>query len=360
LLKLIALSSNMSIFLHKIYHWYEKHKRPLPWRETTDPYKIWLSEIILQQTRIEQGKSYYLNFIKKFPTIHYLAEAEEDDVLKLWQGLGYYSRARNLHVTAKHVSQKLKGKFPKNFNELLQLKGIGPYTAAAVGSIAFELPYPTVDGNVYRVLSRYFGIETPIDSSKGKKDFYDLALKLTPKKNVGFHNQSIMEFGALQCIPKSPDCENCPLNDSCWALANRMVAKLPIKEKKTRQRNRFFYYLFIDAGSFTFLEKRTENDIWQNLYQFPLKESVIDLNDSEIINLPSGVIPNSCNPTIKTISSPKKHILSHQVIYARLIYVEIKNSDCLKDQFIKVNKKDISKFAVSRLVDKFIQELKIN
>jgi len=347
----------MELFLQKIHHWYSKNKRSLPWRTTSDPYKIWLSEIVLQQTRVEQGKNYYLKFIERFPDVRSLANAEEDEVLKLWQGLGYYSRARNLHQTAKFVAENLNGKFPANYNELLKLKGIGEYTAAAISSIAFNLPCPTVDGNVYRVLSRYFGIKTAIDSTQGKKEFQELAQLLIPEKNPGSHNQALMEFGALHCTPKSPNCASCPLKENCFAYTKKIVTALPVKQKKSKQKTRFFYYYYIDFGQFTFLEKRIKSDIWRNLYQFPLWETENKLSESEILNLIPPFLNEDCNFNIKNISNTKKHVLSHQVIYARLIHTEIKNSSCLNNGYIKLNKKDISKFAVSRLVDKFIQQL---
>jgi A/G-specific adenine glycosylase len=251
----------MEYFLQNIYKWYNINKRDLPWRNTSDPYKIWLSEIILQQTRVEQGKKYYLNFVEKYPDVHKLAQANEDEVLKLWQGLGYYSRARNLHVTAKYVSRKLNGKFPNDFAELQQLKGIGNYTAAAIASIAFNLPHAALDGNIYRVLSRYFGIATPINSVAGKQDFTQLANEILNKTNPGMHNQALMEFGALQCTPKSPNCFACPINETCYALIKKHVEKLPVKNKNVKQTTRFFYYYYIDDGKYTFLEKRTKADI---------------------------------------------------------------------------------------------------
>lgn len=259
----------MSTFLNQIYLWYDNNKRDLPWRETSDPYKIWVSEIILQQTRVAQGTSYYLRFIKTFPNIKILAQAGENEVLKLWQGLGYYSRARNLHSSAKFIMKNLNGKFPENYEDILKLKGIGPYTAAAIASIAFDLPYPAVDGNIYRVLSRYLGISTPIDSEKGKKEIHAVASDFIPAKNAGYHNQALMKFGALQCIPKSPQCANCTVSSSCFAALNKSIEMFPAKTKKTKQTQRFFYYFFIENGDFTYIEKRTKNDIWKTCTSFP-------------------------------------------------------------------------------------------
>jgi A/G-specific adenine glycosylase len=341
----------MNQFTTQIHLWYRVNKRELPWRNTLEPYKIWISEIILQQTRVEQGKTYYLNFIERFPTLKHLAEATEEEVLKIWQGLGYYSRARNLHQTARFIQKELHGKFPERYEDIISLKGIGPYTGAAIASIAFGLPYPAIDGNIYRVLSRYYGISTPVDSTKGKKEFHELASGLLPPKNSGFHNQALMEFGALQCTPKSPDCKNCPLADSCFAFSEKKIEELPVKGKRTKQRNRYFYYFYIDNGKFTWLEKRTKNDIWKNLYQFPLIESDKELTDSEIAGLKKIPFLNGHPATVKKISKPVKHILSHQVIFATLIHIEITAVNSLPDNLIKVEKNSISNFPVPRLIE---------
>jgi A/G-specific adenine glycosylase len=349
----------MNVFTYKVVDWYSRNKRDLPWRNTTDPYCIWVSEIILQQTRVEQGKNYYLEFIKTFPTIKKLALAKEDEVLKLWQGLGYYSRARNLHKTARYINSELSGEFPETCKELLRLKGIGPYTAAAIASIAFGAPHPVVDGNVYRVLARYFGIQTPIDSGAGKSEFKKVAEKLIAGNDPGIHNQALMEFGALQCIPKSPDCTLCPIAENCYALQHSEVDKFPVKSKQTRQRSRYFYYYYFDTGESTFLQKRTEKDIWLNLYQFPLLESGQELNEINLLKKDSIPFVACDNFNIKSISPQKKHVLSHQIIYAKTIHVEIKNSSCINGDFVQVNKKDISTFAVPRLVENCMKDLKL-
>lgn len=344
----------MDNFLTNIYKWYNINKRDLPWRKDRNPYKIWLSEIILQQTRVEQGKNYFYRFVENYPTVNDLASAHEDEVLKLWQGLGYYSRARNLHASAKIIASQYDGTFPNDYKSILALKGVGPYTAAAIASIAFNLPYPAVDGNIYRVLSRYYGIETPIDSSAGKKEFNELAKELIRGQNPGMHNQALMEFGALQCAPKSPKCENCPLVDSCFALKKGLVSQLPVKEKKTKQRHRYFYYYLYDMGDSILLDKRSSNDIWQNLYQLPLIECEKALSDSELLKADHPVKKVQVN--IKYISGQKKHILSHQIIHAKLIYLEVQSNFNNPSPLIRVNKKDISKFAVSRLVEQFLHE----
>lgn len=259
-------------FSQNIIFWYLQHKRELPWRQINDPYKIWLSEVILQQTRVAQGLPYYEKFIQEFPTVSDLAQADEQQVLKIWQGLGYYSRARNLHHTAQYVSENLNGKFPDNYKDLLKLKGIGSYTAAAIASFSYQEPVAVLDGNVYRVLSRYFGIETDISSSKAKKEFQDLANEVLDKKQPSLFNQAIMEFGALQCVPKNPDCERCVLNDRCWALKEKKVDKLPLKLKKTKITERFLHYLvFSDKENKAVIQKR-KSGIWKNLYEFPFLE----------------------------------------------------------------------------------------
>lgn len=305
-------------FSQKLISWYLQNKRDLPWRETKNPYKIWLSEVILQQTRVAQGLPYYKNFVKKFPTVFDLAQADEEQVLKTWQGLGYYSRARNLHHTSKHISENLNGNFPENYNDLLKLKGIGSYTAAAIASFSYQEPVAVLDGNVYRVLSRYFGIQTDISSSKAKKEFQELANRVLDKKQPSLFNQAIMEFGALQCVPKNPNCKACIFKDSCFALQKNKVAQLPIKLKKTKITQRFLNYLvFMDENENTIINKRTQNGIWKNLYEFPLLE-VTEKKDLEVITQKISEM-YSDQYTIKDISvfNPKEivHKLSHQQLY---------------------------------------------
>jgi A/G-specific adenine glycosylase len=274
----------MMIFSNLLIKWYLQNKRDLPWRNTTNPYPIWLSEIMLQQTRVAQGMPYFLSFTTAFPTVFDLANADEEKVLKLWQGLGYYSRARNLHKTAQHIVNEMSGIFPDNYADLLKLKGIGEYTAAAIASFSYNEAVPVVDGNVFRVLSRYFDIETDIAQASAKKEFAALAFELMPKDtrggaelseaNPATFNQAIMEFGALQCVPKSPNCGICIFNESCAALQKKKVAELPVKSKKLKVRNRFFNYLVIaDENNNTLIQKRTAKGIWHNLYEFPLIET---------------------------------------------------------------------------------------
>jgi A/G-specific adenine glycosylase len=346
----------MSDFIGKIHFWYNINKRELPWRQTTDPYKIWLSEIILQQTRVAQGLGYYQRFIEQFPAVKNLALASEDEVLKLWQGLGYYSRARNLHSAAKYIHYELSGRFPSEYNDIEKLKGVGSYTAAAVASIAFNLSFPVVDGNIYRLFSRFFGILTPIDSSKGKAEIYQIAKELMPANNPGVHNQSLMEFGALQCVPKSPNCQICPVLKHCFAANNKMVDQLPVKSKKTIQKERYFYYYLIESGETIYIQKRTKTDIWKNLYQFPLFEAEKRLTEEELLLAEIPFLKN-CPFTLKSISPEKKHVLSHQIIFARLIHIELEDLNDIQPDFFKINKKDIAKFAVPKLLENFIEKL---
>lgn len=344
-------------FTKTIIAWYTKNKRDLPWRNITNPYFIWLSEIILQQTRVEQGMSYYLNFTKEFPTINKLANASEEEVIKLWQGLGYYSRARNLHATAKHISSTLKGKFPTNYNDLLQLKGIGPYTAAAISSFAFNLPHAVVDGNVYRLLARVFGVKTPIDSTQGKKEFQELANELLDKKQPSTFNQAMMEFGAIKCKPHNPDCSTCVLNSICIAYSKKMVAKLPVKEKTTKVRNRYFNYIVLKHKNKIVIKKRVDNDIWKNLYDFPLIETTKELRELELLKTVEWkkVIGNSAY-TIHAVSKTYKHVLSHQKIFARFWEVRTNTPITVNSNYLLINKKDFEKYPIPRLVDIFIND----
>lgn len=266
--------------------WYLQNKRDLPWRNTKNPYFIWLSEIILQQTRVNQGLAYYKKFIIAFPTVFHLAKADENTVLKLWQGLGYYSRARNLHFSAQYIVNELDGKFPDTYKGLLTLKGVGDYTASAVASICYNEPCAVVDGNVYRVLARYFGIETAINSTEGAKNFKKLAQKLLDLKHPATFNQAIMEFGAIQCKPKNPNCFSCPFQNSCHALANNKIKVLPYKDKKVSVKNRFFNYLvIISPTGRTILNQRKGKDIWRNLYEFPVIETLKDIDVTELIKM---------------------------------------------------------------------------
>jgi len=344
----------MDDFLGAVYAWYIKNKRDLPWRIETDPYKIWISEIILQQTRIDQGMAYYYRFTQRFPKVCDLAYAEEDEVLKLWQGLGYYTRARNMLASARSICQEHEGKFPATYKEILSLKGTGPYTAAAVSSIAFNLPHPVLDGNVVRVLARYFGIHDPVHSVKGKKIFQKTAVDLMNEVNPGFHNQSLMEFGALQCKPGLPDCRKCPVSGSCYANNYNLVTLLPVKLKKPVKKQRFLYYFYIENKNTTWIEKRMGDDIWKNLYQFPLAETPMELNDTEVAVLRPWFL-EGMSYNIKSISSPLKHVLTHQVLIARLIHLEIEDLCRLPENYINIQKEDFDKHAIPVLLENLIK-----
>ncbi len=343
-------------FSTPIIHWYLDNKRNLPWRDTTDPYCIWLSEIILQQTRVAQGKAYYERFIERFPTVQELANAPSDEVMKLWEGLGYYSRARNLHTAAKQIIDDFGGQFPSSYSELRKLKGVGDYTAAAVASFAFKLPHAVVDGNVYRVLARYFGITSPIDSTAGKKEFANLAQELLDKTKPEIHNQAIMEFGAIQCTPKSPDCSCCPLLSNCAAYNTGKVDSLPIKAKKTKQRERFFIYVIPLDGDHTYIRKRTETkDIWQNLYEFPLIETQERPTETKTQQLTSEYIGEH---TIEHVSSELKHVLSHQILWTRFVVLRTTEQEIPSNKFEKVPLACLSDYAFPKLIVRFIESSK--
>nr|WP_294936138.1 A/G-specific adenine glycosylase [uncultured Flavobacterium sp.] len=340
-------------FSNSLIQWYLQNKRDLPWRRTSDPYSIWLSEIMLQQTRVAQGLPYFLRFTAAFPTVFDLAKAEEQEVLKLWQGLGYYSRARNLHATAKHIAFELNGSFPDKYTDLLKLRGVGEYTAAAIASIAYGEPVPVVDGNVYRVLSRYFNVDTDISSAPAKKEFFELAASLLPKDKASEFNQAMMEFGALQCVPKNPDCGNCIFNGSCLALKDQKVGALPVKLKKTKVVNRFLNYLIIkDEKGESVIRKRTAKGIWHNLYEFPLLETNSEVSYEEAVGLieqfPFGFTPKN----IKPLHHNKiLHKLSHQHLNIR--FWEVETEEKVKDALTVT---EIKKYPFPIVIHNFMEE----
>ncbi len=342
-------------FSERILIWYEENKRSLPWRGTKDPYKIWLSEIMLQQTRVVQGTPYYLKFINKYPAVYDLASASEEEVLKLWQGLGYYSRARNLHATAKMVVSEYGGNFPDTYKELLQLKGVGDYTASAISSICFDRPEPVVDGNVYRVLARYFGVDLAINSTEGVKYFKKLAREVMNAENIRDYNQGIMEFGAIQCTPKNPNCEECPLNKSCVALQTNKVSELPVKLKKTKVRNRYFnYVVFISEANKTILEQRKGKGIWQNLWQFPLIESNESLLDDDFRKRLSAFDYKLEFISVSRFNTEAVvHKLSHQHLYTTFWIIRVKG-----DLEKGVSFKEVDKYPVPVLIADFLNRFK--
>lgn len=331
----------MAHFADSIIEWYSNHQRDLPWRNTKNPYFIWLSEVILQQTRVNQGLNYYLKFMTLFPAVSDLAAAPEDLVLKTWEGLGYYSRARNLHAAAKHIVQYHNGVFPTTYQDILALKGVGEYTAAAIASFAFDLPYAVLDGNVQRVISRYFGILTPIDTSEGRKEITFALESVFDSERPALFNQAIMEFGALQCVPAHPNCETCPLMLHCEAYQKRKVAALPIKSKKTKIRPRYFYYLLPENGDAVYIHKRQENDIWNGLYEFPLIEASENLSFSDL----EQQILEDFHAAIRAVSPSKKHVLSHQHIFISFVKVHFEKEPTAH-QMVKLSKIDAFPFPI--------------
>ena len=352
-----CFSINFIMIFHSILtSWYSVHKRDLPWRISKNPYTIWLSEIILQQTQIKQGQPYYEAFLKKYPTVQALANASEADVLKLWQGLGYYSRARNLHFTAKHIVENLNAQFPKNYKSLLGLKGVGDYTASAIASICYEEAVAVVDGNVYRVLARFFGIDTAINSTEGIKQFKVLAQSLLPPSNIGDYNQAIMEFGARQCKPQSPNCGVCPLILSCKAYNTGSIKELPVKLKKVKVVKKYFNFLVVNSkNGQTVLEQRTTKGIWQQLYQFPLIETPTAVSKKELLSHPELFKKIDTPYTEITLfnSSDIIHKLSHRELHIKFWILHTSNHP--KQGVLWT---EVSKVAVPIVIDRFIREFK--
>lgn len=318
----------MKYFSNDIIDWYHDNRRSLPWRETKDPYRIWLSEIILQQTRVNQGLPYYLKFVDAFPSVEALANASENTVMRLWQGLGYYSRARNLHRCAKVVAERYDGRFPSTFEELLHLPGIGSYTAAAIASIAFNRRVAVVDGNVYRVLARLFGVTTDITSAEGKKYFWELANELISEGDPGDHNQAVMEFGATHCTPLAPKCDTCPFVQKCVAFSRNMVGQLPVKEKKISKRTRYFFYFVLRDGNKIAMRKRTGRDIWNGLYEFHLVEATAEKKLTQLVKN---------DPLLASLKGVHevgsvRHVLTHQVLEIRFFEAVVKKENLTKNK----------------------------
>ena len=337
--KEVQIATDFSLTLMR---WFRENGRELPWRETNDPYAIWLSEIILQQTQVKQGWAYWERFMQRWPKVEDLASATEDEVLREWQGLGYYSRARNLHFAAQQIVAK--GGFPQTIEGIKALKGVGDYTAAAIGSFAFGLPEAVVDGNVYRVLSRYLGIETPINTTEGKKEFASLAQSLLPSSDYGTYNQAIMDFGAIQCTPQSPKCIVCPLQESCAALRSGKVDTLPVKQKTLKIKSRHLIYIYIRCKGMTAIHRRGEGDIWQGLYEPWLIES----DKFKVI---------SDKSSLKMIAKGVKHMLTHQVIMADFYLWEPDERPTLPEDYIWIREEDIDNYGIPRLVDILISKL---
>ena len=347
----------MNIINDTLINWYEQCRRDLPWRHNPSPYQVWLSEVILQQTRVSQGMDYYLRFIERWPSVDALAQATEEDVLKMWQGLGYYSRARNLHHCAQQVVEQYGGKFPADYEQLKKLKGIGDYTAAAIASIAFNLPHAVVDGNVYRVIARLYDIDTPININEGQTLFASLADELLDRNRPSLHNQAMMEFGALQCTPKNPACLHCPLQAHCLAFERQTVARRPVKLQKTKVKTRYFNYLVMRLGESIYLHKRSNNDIWKNLYDFPCIESKTPLTVEAVINSEGfRQLVDGTDFTITKTSPMFTHKLTHRTIIAQ--FIEIKLEQKLlqietKEVFLAAER-ELENYPIPRLIDLYL------
>lgn len=339
-------------FSNLIIDWYHDNQRNLPWRETSDPYKIWLSEIILQQTRVNQGLPYYTKFISQYPTVYDLAKAPADEVMRLWQGLGYYSRARNLHDCAKSVVKNYNGEFPNTYKELLKLKGIGKYTGAAIASFAFQQAVPVVDGNVFRVLARFFEIQDDIAQPKTFTKFFDIAKELIPEKKPASFNQALMELGAMVCKPKNPSCDICPLAQECLARIKAKQSELPVKKKKIKIKNRFLYYLIWQKEEKLAMKKRGPNDIWQGLFDFELIETKDALTTQEILE---QVNKKYDRTEVVEISEPIKHILSHQRLEAVFIELNPIDENILNESSLQYfTKEEVEKLPKPRLIEKYL------
>jgi len=345
-------------YSNTLIDWYEKNKRDLPWRNTNDPYKIWISEIILQQTRVIQGLNFYLRFLRRFPDIKSLADADQEEVLKYWQGLGYYSRARNMHEAAKNIMSNHHGVFPQRYEDILALKGVGSYTAAAIVSLVWNQPYPVIDGNVYRVLGRLFAVDVPYDTGKGRKIYTELAYSLIDPKRAGLHNQAIMEFGALQCVPQKPDCGQCPLKNKCLGFASGTPQKFPVKQHIIKVRERYFNYFFILHEGNTYLSRRTKKDIWEGLFEFPLIETAHSIDFEDICETTTfkNLFCDTGKTAFSLASNEVKHVLSHQVLHAKCYKVEIQTENYCLSQYIKIPLEKIDDYAVPRLIHRFLVE----
>ena len=347
------MNKDTTFFSNRLISWYLSNKRDLPWRSTNSPYHVWLSEVILQQTKVAQGLPYYKAFVEKYPTVQDLANASEDEVLLLWQGLGYYSRARNLHASANYIVKELNGVFPNTFDKLLELKGVGDYTASAIASICYNEPEPVVDGNVYRVLSRIFGVDTPVPSSKAHREFKELGGLLMDEKQPGTFNQALMEFGALQCIPRNPDCGQCVFADKCVAHHKKLVHNLPMRRKKNKVRKRYFNYFIVPSNQKTLaIQQRLEDDIWYKLYELPLVESKSALTKSQMLSTiqEESMFTNTDLNSLQQINRKQiVHKLSHQHLYTKFWILD---SHVENVSFISVD--ELNNYAFPRLIEEFL------
>ncbi len=343
-------------FRETLLAWFRQNHRPMPWKGEKDPYLLWLSEIILQQTRVEQGLPYYQAFKQKYPTVEALAAASQDEVMKLWEGLGYYSRARNLHAAARYVAHELQGRFPTDYEGILSLKGVGPYTAAAIASFAYNLPRAVVDGNVFRVLARIYGINTPIDSSTGKKEFSGLAEKLLSPQQPAAHNQAMMDFGATQCTPRAPACTSCPFRENCVAHTTNQVGSLPVKARKASRKGRFFHYLVIRKNGQALLNKRTGKDIWRNLYEFPLIEHPHPIREEEEMRETEAwqQLLGEKRVEIRRVSPPVQQLLTHQKIQATFWETELLSRHFPDGPFLAVKWEELPQYAFPKIISRYL------
>ncbi len=343
-------------FSEEIIEWYQKYKRDLPWRNTSDPYIIWLSEIIMQQTRVEQGMPYFNRFAEKYPTVKHFASATEEEILKLWQGLGYYSRGRNMYQTSQAVMEEHAGYFPRDYDSLIRLKGIGEYTAAAISSFSSNEAKAVVDGNVFRLLSRYFGIDTPINSGKGKKIFTDLANELLDQIQAGIFNQAMMEFGSLQCKPKNPDCLKCPFQTSCEARLKNRINELPVKIKAQKSRDRYFNYILAIKNDQILVNKRRSGDIWENMIDLPLFETESRTEVPDLIRSENFIKAFGKEVLIRSSSKPIKHVLSHQKLHTTFIQIENFTENFLQDQaWYYVSREELENLPQPKLIFQFFE-----
>lgn len=341
-------------FSKTLIDWYANNARELPWRQTKDPYLIWISEIILQQTRVDQGLPYYWSFVKSFPNVLKLHQASEDQVLKLWQGLGYYSRARNMKIAAKQIVVNFNGAFPTNYKDIIGLKGIGPYTAAAIASLAFNLPHAVVDGNVYRVLSRYYGIDLAINSTEGQKKFNELAHEVMETKNIGTYNQAIMEFGALYCKPQNPDCDHCPLSSACEAKSSNRVSQLPVKLKKLNIKNRYLNFFLLSNGNEILIEKRDYLNIWKGLYQLPMIETEEPITEKALLEHENFVsLLNGQKFEVFSIQE-MQHKLTHRLLFIRFYHLKVEDLSLFSYQKVKIS--ELGSYAFPKPIEKFLEQ----
>jgi A/G-specific adenine glycosylase len=346
-------------FAPALLRWHlSENNRQMPWKGEKDPYKIWLSEIILQQTRVEQGLNYYKNFVIAFPDVHKLANAEDGKVFKLWEGLGYYSRCKNLLLTARHISKERHGKFPQKYEEIIALKGVGPYTAAAISSFAFNLPHAVVDGNVFRVIARVFGIDKATDTTEGKKFFTRVANELLDKKQPGVYNQALMDFGAVVCKPVSPLCDQCIFKKDCFAYKHNKISELPVKQKKITVKKRWFNYLVLEYKNELLIHERLGKDIWQHLFEFNLIETGKHLKAEKIIDIAiEKKILKDKRYSIAGKPQIFKQLLSHQLITGQFIYIQLTNKPSVMENFILVSKETLKNYPFPKLINSYVKEI---